>query len=195
MRTTQPGRRPTSSGPTSNSPGSLGGGSAGERGAAVVEMAVVVSLLMTILLGIVSFGMTHHQNISIEGAAREASRFAATYPVADAGSMEQWLRDVAGVAEAAATGTLSPTADSRLVCVAQGSGADSSGFSRIRVTGSQPTATASEEANWCFENTAPGTDTVVQVQLQREGWIEGILFSMRPTLTGEATSRFERVEP
>lgn len=173
----------------------LGTGDRSERGAAVIEMAVVSSILMMILLGIISFGLTHHQNISIEGAAREAARFGATYAVDDAGSMEEWLRDVAQVAENAATGAMNATDPSRIVCVAQGVGSDDDDFARVRVTGTEPVGAAFEETGWCFENIAPPTDTVVQVQLQREGWIEGIVFSMKPTLTGEATNRFERVEP
>ncbi len=169
-------------------------GQPGERGAAVVEMAVISTILMMILLGIISFGLTHHQNISIEGAAREAARFGATYPVSDAGSLEAWLRDVAQVAENAATGAIDGTDPSRLLCVAHGSGAGAAGFSRIRVTGSEVIASSVEENGWCFANTAPSDDTVVQVQLEREGWIEGIIFSMKPTLTGEATNRFERNE-
>ena len=193
MRFTLSGGRPTNNEPTTSTRGIPG--SHAERGAAVVEMAVVTTLLMVILLGITTFGLTHHENISIEGAAREASRFGATYPVADSGSIEQWLRDVARVAESAATGTMNASEPSRLVCVAQGSGDDPSDFSRIQVTGSQAIETATQQADWCFENTAPGEDTVVQVQLQREGWIEAIVFSMRPTLTGSATNRFERLDP
>lgn len=193
MQFTLSGGRPTNNEPTTSAQGTPG--SHAERGAAVVEMAVVTSLLMVILLGTTTFGLTHHQNISIEGAAREASRFGATYPVADAGSMQQWLRDVARVAESAATGTMSAAEPSRVVCVAQGSGDDPSDFSRIRLTGSQTTDAATEQADWCFENMAPGEDTVVQVELQREGWIEAIVFSMRPTLTGRATNRFERLDP
>jgi len=165
-----------------------------ERGAALVEMAVASTLLLTLLLGIVTFGITQYQNIAIEGAAREAVRFGATYAVEDAGSLQEWLRDVAQVAENAATGALSESEPSRLVCVAQGSGNDSDVCSRITVAGMQLIASAGEESGWCFENTAPGGDTVVQVQLQREGWIEAIVFSMKPTLTGEATNRFERAE-
>lgn len=172
----------------------VGAGDRSEGGAAVIEMAVVSTILMMILLGIISFGLTHHQNISIEGAAREAARFGATYPVDDAGSMEQWLRDVAQVAENAATGAMNSTEPSRIVCVAQGIGNDEDEFARVRVTGTEPVAAALEETGWCFENIAPPTDTVIQVQLQREGWIEGIIFSMKPTLTGEATNRFERGE-
>jgi len=166
-----------------------------ERGAALVEMAVVSTLLMVLLLGIVTFGITHYQNIAIEGAAREAVRFGATYAVEDAGSLEEWLRDVAQVAENAATGALAESEPSRLVCVAKGYGSDLDEFSRIRVAGAQSVASASEQSGWCFENTAPGNDIVIQVQLQSDGWIEAIVFSMKPTLTGEATNRFERAEP
>ena len=165
-----------------------------ERGAAIVEMAVISTVLMSIVLGIISFGITHHQNISIEGAAREASRFGATYPIEDAGSMELWLRDVAQVAENSAIGAMGGADPSRTICVAQGAGGDSNDFARIRVVGSELVASATEEVGWCFENTAPPDDTVVQVQLQREGWIETILFSMKPTLTAEATNRYERNE-
>jgi len=79
--------------------------------------------------------------------------------------------------------------------VAQGYGNDPDEFSQITVTGAQSVASATEQSSWCFENTAPGNDIVVQVQLQRDGWIEAIVFSMKPTLTGEATNRFERAEP
>lgn len=165
-----------------------------EDGSAVVELAIISTLLLIMLLGTVTFGLTHHQNISIEGAAREAARFGATYPVDDAGSLEQWLENVALVGEGAATGAMSATDDSRVVCVALGGGSDPTGFSRIRVTGTTAIEAGTAEADWCFENTAPTLDTVVQVQLQRSGWIEAVVFSMKPNLKGEATNRFERVE-
>lgn len=185
---------PTRSHPGLHLSGRVASAARSESGSAIIELAVVVSLLLVILLGTVTFGLTHHQNISIEGAAREAARFGATYPVEDAGTMEQWLKDVAQVAEGAATGAMNATDDSRVVCVAQGAGTDPTDFSRIRVTGTAAIASGVKEANWCFPNTAPPADTVVQVQLERTGWIEGVVFSMKPTLNGEATNRFERVE-
>ncbi len=185
---------PTRSHPGLRRSGRVASVARSESGSAIIELAVVVSLLLIILLGTVTFGLTHHQNISIEGAAREAARFGATYPVEDAGTLEQWLKDVAQVAEGAATGALNATDDSRVVCVAQGAGTDPTGFSRIRVTGKAAIASGVQEANWCFPNTAPPADTVVQVQLERTGWIEAVVFSMKPTLSGEATNRFERVE-
>jgi Flp pilus assembly protein TadG len=165
---------------------------ADEHGAALVELAITIVLLMMLLLGIITFGITNHHNISIETAAREAARFAATYPVEDAGSELQWLRDVAESAERAAGGSLDSGVDGRVLCVAQGAGSSSADFSRLRVTGSEETSSAAMTTDWCFPNTAPNDDTVVQVLAQRAGWIQVIVFSMTPTLTGQATNRFER---
>lgn len=163
-----------------------------ERGAALVEMAVVAPILIMLLLGLITFGNTHHQNISLESAARETSRFGATYPIADAGSLDDWLRAVGVAAENAAGGNLSVTVDSRLVCVAHGASANPSGFTRLVAVGSQTVASAPTGVGWCFENEAPNSDTVVQVHLQRQGTIQAFFFSMTPTLSAEATTRFER---
>jgi Flp pilus assembly protein TadG len=163
-----------------------------ERGAALVEFAMSITLLMMILMGTITMGITHNDNLSIETAARESARFGATYPVDDAGSVLEWLQDVGQTAQDAATGSLDPGVDGRVICVAQGSGSTSAGFTRIRVTGNSTVSSAGESPSWCFENTAPNDDVVVQVQLQREGWIQVIVFESTPTLTGQATSRFER---
>lgn len=171
-----------------------GFGWSSERGAAAVEFAVISVVLVMLLLGIVSFGLTLYQNIALEGAAREAARFGATYPVDDAGGVESWLRGVAQVAEDAAVGALGASEGTREICVAYGGG-DAAGFSRVIVTGAEPVAAAGEEPGWCFENSAPGTDTVVQVHLERAGWIEGIVYSAEPTLVGEAALRYERSGP
>jgi Flp pilus assembly protein TadG len=163
-----------------------------EHGAALVELAITVVLLMMLLMGIISYGITNNHNIAIETAAREAARFGATYPVVDAGSLVDWLHDVAQAAEDGAAGSVDPGVDGRVICVAQGFGSSPSDFSRIRVTGNDAVATASDTSDWCFPNTAPDDDTVVQVQLQRDGWIQVVVFDATPTLTGQATNRFER---
>lgn len=158
----------------------------------MVEFALTVTLLLMILFGIITLGVTHNDNLSLENAARESSRFAATYPVEDAGSDLAWLRDVAQVAQDAATGSLDPGADGRVICVARGAGTDPSGFVRIRVTGPTIPSAGSSEANWCFPNAVPSEDQVVQVALERNGWIQVILFEATPRLAGQATNRFER---
>lgn len=163
-----------------------------ESGAALVEMAIATPLLLMMLLGVITFGITNHNDISIESAAREASRFGATYPVQDAGTTIDWLQDVAQTAEDAASGALDTTVDGRVICVAMGSGDDSSAFSRLQVTGTTAISSGAEEADWCFTNTAPSEDTVVQVRVARDGWIEAFLWSITPTLSAEATNRYER---
>ncbi len=167
---------------------------ASQRGAAATEFAIISVVLLMLLLGAFSLGLTLYQHIALDGAAREAARFGATYPIDDAGGMEPWLRDVAQVAEDAATGALGASEGSREICIAFGSG-DSASFSRIEVAGPTPISTATEQVGWCFENTAPSDDAVVQVRLSRAGWIEGIIYSAEPTLVGEATNRYERSAP
>ena len=164
-----------------------------ERGAAIVEFAIVLVLFMMIVFGTITFGITHNDNLSIETAARETARFAATYPVADAGSDEAWLRAVAQAAEDAAAGALDPGVDNRSICVALGSGSDSGGFTRLTVTGSTATSSGSAVTGWCYANSAPSDDPVVQVAVRRNGWIQVVVFEVNPTLTAQATNRFERL--
>jgi hypothetical protein len=157
-------------------------------------MALALPILLMLLLGIITFGITHYQNISLEAGGREASRFGATYPVSQAGTLDAWLRDVATVAENATSGSLGSGVSSRLICVAQGSGTSSADFTRIRVVGSQTIAATGQETDWCFPNSAPVDDTVVQIQLERDGNIQAFLFTMTPRLNAEATTKFERTE-
>ena len=43
-----------------------------QRGAAAVEFALVLPLLLSLLLGVIDFGMAYGQSVSLQGAAREA---------------------------------------------------------------------------------------------------------------------------
>jgi Flp pilus assembly pilin Flp len=45
-----------------------------QRGAAAVEFALIVPLLLSMLLGVIDFGMALGETISLEGAAREGAR-------------------------------------------------------------------------------------------------------------------------
>lgn len=48
-----------------------------ESGVAAVEFALVVPILLMLLFGLVSFGLTYNDNLSISNAAREGTRFGA----------------------------------------------------------------------------------------------------------------------
>lgn len=45
-----------------------------QRGAAAVEFALILPLLLSMLLGVIDFGVAYSQNISVQGAAREGAR-------------------------------------------------------------------------------------------------------------------------
>src|SRR4051794_525192 len=66
---------------------------AGRRGAALVEFAIVLPLLMTLLLGIMEFGMIMRDYIMLGHGAREGARTAALrHPTAE---IRQSVIDVA----------------------------------------------------------------------------------------------------
>jgi Flp pilus assembly protein TadG len=66
------------------------GGSRGSRGSAAVEFALIVSLLVLLLVGTVSIGITYSRGIALTDGVREGARFGAT---ADA-SAATWAQDV-----------------------------------------------------------------------------------------------------
>jgi Flp pilus assembly pilin Flp len=45
-----------------------------QRGAAAVEFALIVPLLVSLVFGVIDFGVAVGQNISLQGAAREGAR-------------------------------------------------------------------------------------------------------------------------
>lgn len=163
-----------------------------------MEFALVLIPLLMIVFGIISFGLTFSNQLALENGAREAARFGAAYPVEDAptvgdaasGTELAWLRTVAQVAENAATGSLDASAAGRVLCVAKGS--TDLGFGRVQISGGDPIASAPLLSSSCFPNSAPADQEVVQVQVQREGWVEVVVFSRTPQLDGTATTRYER---
>lgn len=64
----------------------------GEAGAAVVEFAIVATLLVTLLVGVVSYGLILGLHQSITHAASEAARSAIGTPT-DLAAVEQVARD------------------------------------------------------------------------------------------------------
>lgn len=62
-----------------------------ERGAVAVEFALVLPLLVMLLLGITTAGLSYSRAIGLTNAVREGARFGAT---ADATNGNQWAADV-----------------------------------------------------------------------------------------------------
>jgi Flp pilus assembly protein TadG len=164
-----------------------------QRGAAATEFAIVLPVLVALLLGTVSAGLTYTNHIALTNAAREASRFGATRPV-DA-TMSTWLAGVRDQAVRSATGSLNAPA-STYVCVAYVHPAGTEASDRTtrleRFTGARAVGATPSTTGPCYDDGLPTTDRRVQVLVQRDAEIEALLVSPSVTLTGRSTSRFER---
>ncbi len=153
-----------------------------DMGAAMVEMALTLTLLVMLLVGIVTSAIALGQQNSIQNAAREASRFAATLP----GAVDTtWLQAVRDVARAAALGDLDSAVPGQFICVAF---VDGSTATRLTDTGGVPV----EEAGDCFFDDRGPEETRVQVVTQRDTTIQAIVFSADVTLSAPAAARYER---
>lgn len=154
-----------------------------ERGAAIVELAFVLALLSMLLVGVTTSAIAFGRNNSIENAAREGSRYAATLP----GPIDSsWLRDVRDVARSAALGELDPTVPGQYICVAQYDGS-----SWTRLTDANGVETG-PDAQDCFTDSLPADQPRVQIVTGRDTTIDAAVFSVDVTLEGEAAARYER---
>ena len=150
-----------------------------DSGAAVIEMAFIFSILVMLLVGVVTSAIAFGQKNSIENAAREASRYAATLP-------EAWLNldDVVSVAVEAAQGDLDADVDGQYICVAHtGHG------KKFEVIGGVPTGTVDGS---CYDDGL--SDSRVQVETGRQSQINAALFSVDLDLNATASARYERAE-
>jgi len=162
-----------------------------ERGAQLVEFAFVLPVLLMLLMGIVTGGVAYNRSISIENAARETARYAATLPVE--GDLTTWLNDVADVAIRSAAGDLDDGEQGRRVCIAyvypDGTDAtDQTTRLEIDATGTRSVSTSAV----CFEDGRPNDERRVQVQLERQSDLVLVLWGRTLTIAGESTTRFER---
>ena len=153
-----------------------------DSGAVMVEMAFVLTLLVMLLVGVTTSALAFGQNNTIENAAREASRYAATLPDA---ADSAWLAEVRDVARASALGELDAGVDGQYICVAY---YDGSNWVRLTDTGGV-TATGSAS---CYTDSLPADQARVQVVTGRDTSINAVIFSTDISLDGQAAARYER---
>ncbi|HUG31865.1 MAG TPA: TadE/TadG family type IV pilus assembly protein [Acidimicrobiia bacterium] len=146
----------------------------------MVEMAFIFSILVMLLVGVVTSAIAFAQKNSIENSAREASRYAATYP----GPVDSaWLDTVRDVARSAAQGSLDAGVDGQYICVAHtGSG------QKLEDTN----GTTSVTSGTCYNDGL--SDSRVQIVTRRDSQISAAFFSVDVTLNAPATARYEREE-
>jgi hypothetical protein len=144
-------------------------------------MAFIFSLLVMLLVGVVTSAIAFGQKNSIENAAREASRYAATLP----GAIDAtWFATVRNVAREAAQGNLDPGVDGQYICVAH----INSGLRQVEDGG----VLSPPESGMCYPDGL--TESRVQIETRRVTEINAAFFSVDVTLNAPATARYERVE-
>jgi Flp pilus assembly protein TadG len=165
-----------------------------ERGASALELAVALPILLMLVFGTITSGLALFDKISLNGAAREAGRFGATYPEEDAASPDAWFVDVATVAQIAATGALTEGVSGRSICVARGS--EGASVRRYVVGTSDPIDAGVYADAWCVsgEPDLPvgSGHEAVQIVVERDAHIQALIFSRTVQLASDATTRFER---
>jgi len=146
----------------------------------MIELAFVLILLVMLLVGTVSAAVAFGRGNSIQNAAREASRYAATRD-----EVASNLNEVIQVAKAASSGDLDPSAPGYYVCVAY-----VNGVANARATEGTPPSLPGD--NTCYADGRPADEVRVQVTAGRRVTIDAILFSPDVTLDAQAAARYER---
>lgn len=154
----------------------------------MVEMAFIFSFLVVLLVGVVTSAIAFAEKNSIENAAREASRYGATYPAPSLkpdtpATWQEWLETVRDVARAAAQGNLDADVDGQYLCVAH----LSSGLKLEETSGAWNVS-----SGMCYDDGL--SDSRVQIVTRRNTTITAVFFSFDLTLNASATTRYERAE-
>lgn len=168
-----------------------GVGPTGDRGAVLVEFALILVLLVALLIGIVSTAIAYNHQLGLTHAAREGARFAATLPITNFASIDEWLDAVAAQASADAGGSLDSSVPGRYICVAyvfDPGGPNDLTANRVEsggmVTyGSTPCPSVTDGR--------PATEHRVQVRMERDTDFSVVWFSTTIRQTSQAIARFE----
>lgn len=163
-----------------------------DRGATAVEFAILFPVFVMLAFGTISFGFAFEKWISVTQGAREASRFAATYPMPSTG-VSPWLADVKAVAkEAAGIPSGAPLSD-YFVCVRFVKNIDPS---------VAPVTTSSSEGSLRDPSACPASSTTVlpdnaaEVMIMRAADLSWILGAATVAVSGDNISRYEpRLDP
>lgn len=161
-----------------------------ERGAQLIEFALILPILISLLLGIVTGGIAFSHNLSIDNAARETARFAATLPVNN--NMGAYLNQIADVAINTSTGTLDDGVPNRVVCVAyvHPDGVVAHDQTTRLVEDAAGVRTVSNQP--CIADGRPNDERRVQITVARDADLVVFYFTRTVNLTGQSVARFER---
>jgi Flp pilus assembly protein TadG len=166
-----------------------------DRGAAAVELALVLPLLVALVLGIVTGGLSYSNAIGVQDAVRAGARFGAT---ADASSTT-WAADV--ISQVRATqfddGTSAATSGTS-VCVQLFKAPSTVSQYRCSIGGKGGPALSMSSIPTDAPAVPPTLTTgacVVRVVAARQFTINLVATTWHGTLTRSATAAYERICP
>jgi Flp pilus assembly protein TadG len=164
----------------------------------VVEFALVLPVLMALLLGIVSAGITFNQEMQLTHAAREGARWGASVPASQSFTSGTWASNVRDLIVQRSAGELGGTGTT--VCVAMVEGTAGSTTTPLGVI---TTTTPSHGVTYFSTSGAPCIDDEtypvtpddpgrrVQVVVAKPGKIEALFATWYVTLQTDATAKSE----
>lgn len=172
-----------------------------EGGAAIVEFALVMPLVLVLVFGMLSGGISYNRKLALTNAVREGSRFGSTLAVAQAPPLtpacatqiDCWLAQVATITVQAAEGELGSSVSAREVCVAYVHPAGTTADDRSRKLVRAAAATDTVTDGTCFDDGRGDAERRVQVSAKRDGKLELVLTSSDLTLTSRSATRFEAI--
>jgi hypothetical protein len=157
-----------------------------DRGASLVEFAFIMPILFMLILGMITGGISLSQQNSVENAVREGTRYGAVYPD---DAVAGYLQAVFTQVEEAATGDLADGVEGKYICVAYIS--DAGARTKLEQVPNQNAPTQSTNAE-CFSDGRGNGEARVQVLARRKGKINGVFFTMKPSLESKSVTRYER---
>jgi hypothetical protein len=161
-----------------------------ERGEVMVEFALLLPVLVMMLLGTITIGLSYNRVNSLNNGARESARYGATLPVDD--DISAWLNSVANVAIESTTGDLTASASDQELCVAyvypDGTKGNDQTVAIIEMSGTRSIATGVT----CFEDGRPSGERRVQISMHRTSEVQTGVYTKIVNLDAQSVTRYER---
>lgn len=160
-----------------------------EKGAAAVEFALLATLLFMLIFGSISAGFSFSRANALQTAAREGTRFAATFPGGSSTADDGWFDTIIDTTVSAGLGDLNNGVPGRTICVAFIDGAG------IKSRVLNPDNTRNNPNAECIAGGDGLSDDRVQVTASRESEIQAVIYAIDITVSGDAVARYERATP
>jgi Flp pilus assembly protein TadG len=155
-----------------------------ETGATLVEFALILPVLMALILGMFSGGISYNRKISMTNAVREGSRYGATL-LDDTSQTTDWYTPVRDRVVDLSSGDITASQ----VCVQLVKMTSANAFGVVEQS---PSCTPGPAGAPAIPGGAVANQCLVRVWAARDSTLEAMFFKTTLKLKAAATSRYER---